>query len=164
VGETFRTFVDGVFCPFDSSVPSNPVSAPGPPSLESLARDDLSENGSTNNRTAFLDIRREYSIATDGAGNVAMSARTWNGEGVDFIPVESRGVTVFPPAISESDPEYLNFITGDDLLDVMNSIPHFDRGPDNIIGTPDDVPLTDIEVATGRARSFLFNGTIFVTG
>lgn len=170
VGESFTTEVDSGSAIWDGknedAEPSE-IIARGPPSLESLARRDDQEARAAGGFQVgtVRDVIRFYSIATDGAGNVAMSVETWNGANRQSITLAGgRGASITPPPISATDPKYLNFLSGDDLIEVMNSIPHFDRGADNTFGTPDDVPIEGIDEITGRIASGEFNGLVFVLG
>lgn len=124
-------------CPSPDPGSTTSLDAPGPPSLESL--DIGSQSGS-------LQPQRTTYAGTDGAGNVAVSVHTWAqdsaNQNVQFGP---RVVTFFATNYPDT-PRWLNWLTGDDLVDVMNSITGIDPGPDGDFGTADDIeqpPLDD---------------------
>ena len=87
--------------------------------------------------------------ATDTAGNVALSIRTYEGR--------ANAIGVWP------GPARLNFIDGDDMIDVMNQVTYVDPGPDAELGTADDFDLPPLD-DTARADELSTNrsGTIFI--
>jgi hypothetical protein len=88
------------------------------------------------------DGLRPTVAAVDTAGNVASSITTHSG--IEIFPSPAPGWT--PGGVP-----YLNFISGDDLIDVMNQVEHFDPGPDMELGTEDDILLPPVSQSSGRA-------------
>ena len=106
-----------------------------PVSLESFNdRDDNLQSGGF----AQINWNRRGTAATDTAGNTAFSFNTF--EGLEL------GTFTYP------GPKELTFIHGDDLVDVMNQVEYFDPGPDEELGTEDDILQPPVDEDTGRAR------------
>jgi hypothetical protein len=90
--------------------------------------------------------------ATDTAGNVALSIRTYSGRSFVWGGGTYGG------------PLWLNYIDGDNLIDVMNQVDYVDPGPDDELGTPDDFDTPPIDEDTGRANevNVARSGTIYI--
>lgn len=141
---------------FSSAGPGVPVTTElNPISLESLTdRDD--------NLGAFpgntFDFNGPGTIQTDTAGNVACSFKTL--EGVTVTGFGGDADFTYP------GPKYVNFIHGDDLIDVMNQVEYFDPGPDMEIGVPpgsgDDILLPPVVADSGRAKAIEVGGGRFL--
>lgn len=103
-------------------------------SLESMQFDDTDTlNAASGSNSILLNSTH----ATDTAGNVALSIRTYEGR--------TNAIGVWP------GPARLNFIDGDDLIDVMNQVTYVDPGPDAELGTADDFDLPPLD-DTARAK------------
>lgn len=115
-------------------------------SLESMQFDDTDTINALGSSTAIL-VNSTH--ATDTAGNVALSIRTYEGR--------ANAIGVWP------GPARLNFIDGDDMIDVMNQVTYVDPGPDAELGTADDFDLPPLD-DTARADELSTNrsGTIFI--
>jgi hypothetical protein len=87
--------------------------------------------------------------ATDTAGNVALSIRTWEGR---------QAVEGFFPG-----PTWLNYIDGDDLIDVMNQVTYIDPGPNQALGDFDDFDLPPLDdTARADPAGSASSGTIYI--
>jgi hypothetical protein len=103
-------------------------------SLESMQFDDTDTlNAASGSNSILLNSTH----ATDTAGNVALSIRTYEGR--------TNAIGVWP------GPARLNYIDGDDLIDVMNQVTYVDPGPDAELGTADDFDLPPLD-DTARAK------------
>jgi len=116
-------------------------------SLESMQFDDTD---TINALSGSGSILLNSTHATDTAGNVALSIRTYEGRAT-----AAGGVF--------AGPARLNFIDGDDMIDVMNQVTYVDPGPDDELGTADDFDLPPLD-DTARADEISTNksGTIFI--
>lgn len=106
---------------------------------------------------AETNYNRRGTAATDTAGNTAFSFQTFEG-----LEVSQIGA----PDFTYPGPKELTFIHGDDLIDVMNQVEYFDPGPDDELGTEDDILQPPVDEDTGRAKVLswtdqlpLFTGT-----
>jgi hypothetical protein len=90
-------------------------------SFESFTSRDTAEPAAQANRPR--------AAAVDTAGNTALSVKTYVDFGGEFV----------------GTPPWINFITGDDLIDVMNQVTYDDGGEP-------PVELPPIEAATGHAK------------
>ena len=120
-----------------------------PISLESLTDRDDNLASFPSNESNF---NRQGTAQTDTARNTAFSFETFEGVVV--------GASGGDPEFTYPGPKWLNFIHGDDLIDVSNQVEYFDDGPDMMPGTPDDILRPPVEVDTGRAKNVGWNGAV----
>jgi hypothetical protein len=115
-------------------------------SLESMQFDDTDTLAG---RFGANSILMNSTHATDTAGNVALSIRTWEGR---------QAVEGFFPG-----PTWLNYIDGDDLIDVMNQVTYIDPGPNQALGDFDDFDLPPLDdTARADPAGSASSGTIYI--